>query len=41
LHENTFLAVSLPVCALHIDLVRAPEQLDEVLKLIPGSLPSP
>jgi 5-methyltetrahydropteroyltriglutamate--homocysteine methyltransferase len=38
LHKNTFLAVSLPVCALHLDLVRAPEQLDEVLKLIPKQL---
>lgn len=38
LHKNTFLAVSLPVCALHLDLVRAPGQLDEVLKLIPKQL---
>jgi 5-methyltetrahydropteroyltriglutamate--homocysteine methyltransferase len=36
--DNTALAVSLPVAALHIDLVRAPEQLDEVLALIPESL---
>jgi 5-methyltetrahydropteroyltriglutamate--homocysteine methyltransferase len=36
--ENTKLAVDLPVAALHIDLVRAPEQLDEVLSLIPESL---
>jgi len=33
--DNTALAVNLPVAALHIDLVRAPEQLDEVLALIP------
>src|SRR5690606_38147740 len=30
--------VNLPVAALHIDLVRAPEQLDDVLPLIPDSL---
>jgi len=36
--DNTQLAVSLPVTALHIDLVRAPEQLDEVLALIPEQL---
>ncbi len=35
LEENVLLAVNLPVCALHIDLVRAPGQLDEVLKYIP------
>jgi 5-methyltetrahydropteroyltriglutamate--homocysteine methyltransferase len=34
--DNTALAVNLPVAALHIDLVRAPEQLDEVLALIPS-----
>lgn len=28
-------AVNLPIAALHLDLVRAPEQLDEVLKFIP------
>ncbi|WP_448698841.1 5-methyltetrahydropteroyltriglutamate--homocysteine S-methyltransferase [Mucilaginibacter sp. AW1-3] len=38
LQENTGLAVNLPVEALHIDLVRAPDQLDEVLKLIPSTL---
>lgn len=38
LRENTKLAVSLPVDALHIDLVRAPEQLNEVLKTLPESL---
>lgn len=36
--DNTGLALSLPVTALHIDLVRAPEQLDEVLALIPDNL---
>jgi 5-methyltetrahydropteroyltriglutamate--homocysteine methyltransferase len=36
--DNTQLAVNLPIYALHIDLVRAPEQLDEVLALIPGTL---
>jgi 5-methyltetrahydropteroyltriglutamate--homocysteine methyltransferase len=38
LNENTSLAVNLPVCALHIDLVRAPKQLDEVLTLMPETL---
>uniref|UniRef100_UPI0032DF9F8F 5-methyltetrahydropteroyltriglutamate-- homocysteine S-methyltransferase n=1 Tax=Mucilaginibacter sp. Bleaf8 TaxID=2834430 RepID=UPI0032DF9F8F len=36
--DNTQLAVNLPVAALHIDLVRAPEQLDEVLALVPEKL---
>jgi 5-methyltetrahydropteroyltriglutamate--homocysteine methyltransferase len=36
--DNTQLAVNLPVAALHIDLVRAPEQLNEVLALIPENL---
>ncbi|TLV01520.1 5-methyltetrahydropteroyltriglutamate--homocysteine S-methyltransferase [Dyadobacter luticola] len=36
--DNTQLAVNLSVQALHIDLVRAPEQLDEVLALIPDQL---
>ncbi|QCR23934.1 5-methyltetrahydropteroyltriglutamate--homocysteine S-methyltransferase [Pontibacter sp. SGAir0037] len=35
LRDNTVLATSLPVCALHIDLVRAPEQLANVLNLLP------
>ena len=35
LQENLPTAVSLPVEALHIDLVRAPVQLDEVLALLP------
>ncbi|OCX53598.1 5-methyltetrahydropteroyltriglutamate--homocysteine S-methyltransferase [Mucilaginibacter sp. PPCGB 2223] len=38
LHENTELAVQLPVDALHIDLVRAPDQLDNVLRLAPPTL---
>ena len=40
-YDNTQLAVNLPVSALHIDLVRAPQQLDEVLTLLSpiGSLP--
>ncbi|RYY35465.1 MAG: 5-methyltetrahydropteroyltriglutamate--homocysteine S-methyltransferase [Sphingobacteriaceae bacterium] len=36
--DNAPLAVNLPVAALHIDLVRAPQQLDEVLALIPENL---
>ena len=36
--DNTQLAVNLPITALHIDLVRAPEQLEEVLSLIPDKL---
>ncbi|MEM7486663.1 MAG: 5-methyltetrahydropteroyltriglutamate--homocysteine S-methyltransferase [Bacteroidota bacterium] len=35
LKDNLDLAVSLPVCALHIDLVRCPEQLVEVLRKAP------
>jgi len=38
LGENTSLAVNLPVQALHIDLVRAPKQLDAVLTLMPDRL---
>ena len=38
LRENTELALSLPVCALHLDLVRAPKQLDIVLAQIPEKL---
>ena len=34
LQENTSLATSLPVDALHIDLVRAPQQLDAVLDVL-------
>ena len=38
LRDNAVLATSLPVCALHIDLVRAPEQLDTVLKNLPEKM---
>ena len=38
LNENTSLAVNLPVTALHVDLVRAPQQLDTVLTLAPENL---
>ena len=35
LKDNAALAAGLPVYGLHIDLVRCPEQLDEVLELLP------
>lgn len=35
LRDNVQLAVNLPVCCLHLDLTRAPQQLDEVLAAIP------
>jgi 5-methyltetrahydropteroyltriglutamate--homocysteine methyltransferase len=38
LKDNTPLAISLPVQALHIDLVKAPEQLDAVLNIIPEDI---
>jgi 5-methyltetrahydropteroyltriglutamate--homocysteine methyltransferase len=38
LKDNTELAVGLPVHALHIDLVRNPEQLSTVLAAIPANL---
>lgn len=38
LKDNTSLAVSLPVNTLHIDLVRNPEQLDDILNRIPENL---
>lgn len=38
LGANLPTAISLPVAALHLDLVRAPEQLDKVLRIIPSSL---
>lgn len=38
LKDNLVLAASLPVHALHIDLVRNPQQLDEVLNAIPEQL---
>jgi len=36
--ENLRLATSLPISCLHIDLVRAPEQLDAVIDALPSSL---
>ncbi|PQA92018.1 5-methyltetrahydropteroyltriglutamate--homocysteine S-methyltransferase [Chryseobacterium shigense] len=38
LKDNLSLAASLPVDVLHIDLVRAPGQLDEVLQAIPQTM---
>ncbi len=38
LRENAAWVAKLPVCALHVDLVRAPEQLDTLLELIPEQL---
>ncbi len=38
LEDNMELALQLPICALHIDLVRAPEQLDKVLSALPERL---
>ena len=38
LQENAALAASLPVCALHVDLVRSPDQLDKVLSLLPEKM---
>lgn len=38
LGNNIKLAISLPVDVLHIDLVRAPQQLDEVLILMPEKM---
>ncbi|MBO9727548.1 MAG: 5-methyltetrahydropteroyltriglutamate--homocysteine S-methyltransferase [Chitinophaga sp.] len=37
LEDNTELALQLPVSALHIDLVRAPEQLDTILADLPAN----
>jgi len=36
--DNAELAVNLPVSALHIDLIKAPEQLEEILAIIPEKL---
>ncbi|HEY5513272.1 MAG TPA: 5-methyltetrahydropteroyltriglutamate--homocysteine S-methyltransferase [Geomonas sp.] len=36
--DNAVLAAGLPVFALHLDLVRAPDQLDSVLPLVPERL---
>lgn len=38
LDDNLWFTTSLPVAGLHIDLVRAPEQLDPVLKSVPKSM---
>jgi len=38
LRDNLSLATSLPVNALHIDLARYPQQLDEVLKVLPKEM---
>jgi len=38
LHENLQTALNLPVAALHLDLVRAPEQLQQALTDIPSTL---
>jgi 5-methyltetrahydropteroyltriglutamate--homocysteine methyltransferase len=38
LRDNVELAANLPVYALHLDLVRAPEQLEDVLTAIPEGL---
>lgn len=38
LKDNLSLAAALPIDALHIDLVRAPEQLEEVLRAVPETL---
>jgi len=38
LKDNASLAVSLPVTALHIDLVRNPEQLESILAVLPDSM---
>ncbi|MBC7418748.1 MAG: hypothetical protein H7325_11400 [Pedobacter sp.] len=38
LKDNLVLAINLPITALHIDLVRSPEQLDDVLNAIPKDM---
>lgn len=38
LEDNMSLAMKLPVQALHIDLVRAPEQLDDILQALPAGM---
>ena len=35
LQDNILAALNLPICALHLDLVRCPEQLEEILPKIP------
>lgn len=38
LEENLPLALSLPICALHLDLVRCPNQLEEALDQLPENV---
>jgi 5-methyltetrahydropteroyltriglutamate--homocysteine methyltransferase len=38
LGDNLSLAASLPVCTLHVDLVRAPHQLEDVMKALPSDM---
>lgn len=38
LKDNLELALSLPVSAIHVDLVRCPEQLENVLKALPSKM---
>ena len=38
LEDNTDLALKLPICALHLDLVRSPNQLETILPRIPKAL---
>jgi 5-methyltetrahydropteroyltriglutamate--homocysteine methyltransferase len=38
LGANLPVAVKLPVAALHLDLVRAPEQLNDILRIVPANL---
>ncbi|RIA45732.1 methionine synthase (B12-independent) [Hephaestia caeni] len=38
LDDNLSLAASLPVAGLHVDLVRAPEQLEAVLRAVPDAM---
>ncbi|MBA4057637.1 MAG: 5-methyltetrahydropteroyltriglutamate--homocysteine S-methyltransferase, partial [Marivirga sp.] len=38
LRDNLSLATSLPVCCLHVDLVRYPQQFDEVLLSLPDKM---
>jgi 5-methyltetrahydropteroyltriglutamate--homocysteine methyltransferase len=38
LQDNTTLTLNLPIAALHVDLVRAPAQLDKILATIPESM---
>jgi 5-methyltetrahydropteroyltriglutamate--homocysteine methyltransferase len=38
LADNTSLALSLPICALHLDVVRCPEQLTDIIAAAPEKL---